>query len=86
MFTNDLETESEWDLTDIPPSGEIDVCSRLQAKFTVIRDNCNEYLVETPAPVGGVFQMALSDLNALGEQRELLEGVEWLYSSIQLSE
>lgn len=34
----DLDTESDWDVSDILPSGEIDACRSLRADFTVIRD------------------------------------------------
>lgn len=41
-----LHADGDLDLSDIPPSGEIDVSSSLQAEFTVIHSESVEYLAE----------------------------------------
>lgn len=72
--------------SDIPCFAQIDVYSSLQADFTVTCDTCVEHSAELPTAPANVFKLALRGLNTLGEQRELLAGVDLLCSSILLSE
>lgn len=77
----DVDAEGKWDLSDIPPSQEIDVCSSLRADFTVLRGNVIKYSVGAPTTAAAVFKLVLHSLNTLGEQWELLASVERFYST-----
>lgn len=59
---------------------------KLVVHFTVICKKCVKYLVKAPDTAGSFFKFPLHDLIYLGEQRELLAGMDWLHSSIQSSE
>lgn len=72
-------------LTCSLPSGEIDTCLRLRADFTVIRDKSVEHSVEVSMTAAADFKLALSSLNTIGEQQELLAGIYRLYGPTRSS-
>lgn len=65
VFDEYLDAEGDWDLPDILLSGEIDICSSLQADLTVIRDKSVNHLIEVAATAAGVFKLMLRGLNRL---------------------
>lgn len=68
VYKMHLCAKGECNLSDIPPSIEGDVSSRLWAEFTVIHDHRAEYFVETPTKAAGDFQLAQQGLNTFGRQ------------------
>lgn len=77
----DLDIEDEWEFLNILLSDEDDVRSSLLVDFTVNSDKCVEYSVEAPTTAASV-KLARRALNTLGEQQELLTGVNWFCRSI----
>lgn len=63
----DVHANDELDLSDIPPSGEIDVSSSLQTDFRVAGVQCEEYSIDAPSTVADVFRRAMRRLNTLFE-------------------
>lgn len=72
VHDDDLNTEGEWHLSDVSPSGEIIVIPSLWAEYRVIQETCMQFSVEAMPVVALVFNFALRVLSALGVQRELL--------------
>lgn len=85
VYDVDLDAKDKWDMPGKPPSVEIGVCSRLQADFAVVCDQCAQYSIEAPTTAVGVFKLALRGLNTLCEQRGLVGAVDPLCSIIQSS-
>lgn len=85
VYDVDLGVEDEWDLSDKLRSGEMDVCSSLRVDIALIRDKCVEHSVEAPTTAADVFNLASHGLSSLGEQRDLLAGVDQLHHTIQSS-
>lgn len=83
VYDVDLDAEWEWDPSDIPLSGEIDVRSSLLVDFALIRDKCVEFSVEGPATADGVFKLAVRGLNTFGEQSEIMTCGDRLHRIIQ---
>lgn len=86
VYIVDLDAYGERDLSDVWPSGEIDVCSSLWELSTEIRDKCVEDSVQAPTTAGGVFKLPRRGLNTLSEHRKLLAGMDWLHGTIWSSE
>lgn len=81
-----LHGQGELGLLVIPPSGEIDLRSSLQAEFTVNRENCVTYSIDGPRKAVGVFQLLQVSLNTFCEPRELSAGMDHLHNTIRSSE
>lgn len=52
----DLDSRSDWDLSDIPPYGVIDTIPSIQAELTAIRIKCVEPSVQAPKDACWCFQ------------------------------
>lgn len=86
MLTKLTEMQRRVGLSDILPSGKIDVCSSMWADFKVIRDKGVECSVEAPTSAAGDFKLVLRRSNTVGERLELLSCMDSLHSSIRFSE
>lgn len=82
VYSADLDADRDWDFSDIPRSGETDVCFSLRASFKIFRDKFNESLVVGPRTTADVFKLALGNLNTVCEQREFIAGVAPLHTTI----
>lgn len=58
----DLDADGGWDLSYIPTSGVINVCSSLQSDFLLIQEKCNRLLINPPSNAGDVFELVLRGL------------------------
>lgn len=85
VYNADLHAEGEWYFSDISPSGEIDVRSNMQWVFSVIHDTCVESSVEAPKVAANFFKLVPRSLRTLGEQPELLAGLDRLHRTIRSS-
>lgn len=61
----DLAVEEDCDLPSMPPSGVVDVHSKLQADMDLINEECVKFSVEVPKNVASVFKLALRGLITL---------------------
>lgn len=86
IYNVDSDAQGVRDLSNIPPSGKVDVRKSLPAGFIIIRDHYVEYLVEVPTSADDFLKLALRDTNYLREQRKLLPVVDGGYRTIQFSE
>lgn len=64
-----LEEESDWDLLNIPPSGELTSIQAYRWIF-IIRAKCKGFSIEVPTSTAGLFQCAEKCSNTLGEQQK----------------
>lgn len=71
----DLDVEGDWDLSDIPLSGVIDIRSSLEGDFSCIQERFDECSINCPSNTGDVFILALRGLRILDQQRQLLSAL-----------
>lgn len=77
----DVDADGDWKLSDVPPSGEINIRSSLHVDSTVIRDKCVRYLVEAPRPSTGVSKLGLRELITLSDEGKILASVTRFYGT-----
>lgn len=70
-------------MSDISPSGSIDVCSSLRVDFSLIREKCGEYTIDVPSNATDAFKMALRSLNTLRKQLLYLSSADGIRSDGQ---
>lgn len=71
-FGVDIDTEKEWELSDIRPFGSIHAHSSLQSDLGAIQERYVQYSIEYSSVTAIVLMLGLHSLNTLDERVELL--------------
>lgn len=76
LMGENLDIEGGLELSDIPASGVIDICSILRGDLLLIQEKGGDFSLDRPSNAGDIFQLALCGLETLAEQLQLLSCVD----------
>lgn len=68
----DLDSKGDWDLSDIPASGIIDVPSSLRRDFSLIQERYDEFSTTRSSMTRSIFRFVLCDLKSWRSSSRLL--------------